>query len=113
MTLSIALRLCAAALLCLPQVSNALDPPRKQAAKTATAGPREIGWNDLLPPAERDELFAPSQRVRPLFDDESGPPALQEGSAAANRELDKQEIRIPGFVVPLAVDENVLVTEFL
>jgi hypothetical protein len=62
---------------------------------------------------DRDKPYVPSRRARPLFDDESGPAAQQEGSAAVNKSLNNQQVKIPGFVVPLNTNENVLVTTFL
>jgi uncharacterized protein len=103
--------------LLLPCLSQALDPPKPESkAKSATgtpAAPRELGWDDLLPESERLAPPANSQRIRPLFDDESGPAAEQEGSAQINSKLDGLTIRLPGFVVPLGVDKESRVSEFL
>jgi hypothetical protein len=99
----------------------ALDPP-KPAAKTAapqsiTAGqsgaPRTLGWEDLVPIEERDRLSIPSQRRMPLFDDESGPAASQEGSSAVNKSLDGLQVKLPGFIVPLIVDREMRTSDFL
>ena len=89
----------------LPCLSQALDPPKpassaKSAAGTPTA-PRELKWDDLLPESERLAPPAPSQRIQPLFDDESGPPAVQEGSAQVNGQLDGLTVKLPGFMVPI------------
>jgi hypothetical protein len=91
--------------LLLPCLSQALDPPKpqssaKSAAGTATA-PRELSWDDLLPESERLAPPIPSRRIQPLFDDETGPAALQEGSAQVNDKLDGLTIKLPGFVVPI------------
>lgn len=103
--------------LLLPGLSQALDPPKPESsAKSAPgtpAAPRELSWDDLLPESER---FAPppnSQRIQPLFDDESGPAAAQDGSTQINSKLEGLTIRLPGFVVPLGVDRESRVTEFL
>lgn len=89
----------------LPCLSQALDPPKPASSAKSAAGtpaaPRELTWDDLLPDSERLAPPAPSQRIQPLFDDESGPPALQEGSAQVNNQLDGQTVRIPGFMVPI------------
>jgi hypothetical protein len=103
--------------LLLPCLSQATDRPKpalsaKGAAGTSVA-PRELSWDDLLPESERLAPPAVSQRIQPLFDDESGPAAEQEGSAQINSKLDGLTIRLPGFVVPLGVDKQSRVSEFL
>jgi hypothetical protein len=109
--------------LLLPCLSQALDPPKpesraKSAAGTATA-PRQLTWDDLLPESERLAPPAPSQRIQPLFDDESGPAAVQEGSAQVNSQLDGLTVKLPGFMVPIRFtalpgnDDGGYVSEFL
>jgi hypothetical protein len=117
MKLSARFGLLLGALLLLPCLSQALDPPKPQSsAKSAPgtpAAPRELSWDDLLPESERFTPPPNSQRIQPLFDDESGPAAAQDGSAQINRKLDGLTIRLPGFIVPLAVDRESRVSEFL
>jgi uncharacterized protein len=107
----------------LPCLSQALDPPKpessaKSAAGTATA-PRQLTWDDLLPESERLAPPVPSQQIQPLFDDESGPAAMQEGSAHVNGQLDGLTVRLPGFMVPIRFtalpgkDDGGYVSEFL
>lgn len=94
----------------------ALDPPKPaQAAKPSTPStkPRTIEWDELIPAEERDKPFIPEQQVTPLFDDESGPAAVQSGSSAVNKKLDGQLVRIPGYVVPVEVVDKRLVKTFL
>jgi uncharacterized protein len=89
----------------LPGLSQALDPPKPESRAKSAAGkpaaPRQLSWDDLLPESERLGPPMPSQRIQPLFDDETGPAALQEGSAQVNSELDGLTIKLPGFVVPI------------
>ena len=89
----------------LPCLSQALDPPKPASSAKSAAGtpaaPRELSWDDLLPESERLAPPAPSQRIQPLFDDESGPPAVQEGSARVNGKLDGLTVKLPGFMVPI------------
>lgn len=103
--------------LLLPALGLALDPPkpetRDKPVAAAPGQPRELTWDDLLPAAERDAPPPISQNIRPLFDDESGPAALQEGSSQINKGLDGQTVKLPGFVVPLAIDAKSRVSEFL
>lgn len=82
--------------LLLPYLAQALDPP-----KPPSQGPRELAWDDLLPDAERLAPPPPPQRIQPLFDDESGPAAVQEGSSQVNSKLDGLTVKLPGFVVPI------------
>ena len=116
MKASTALCLFASALL-LPGLALTLDPPKpKSQGQSVAARPgklRELTWDDLLPAEERDAPPPISQAVRPLFDDESGPAAPQEGSSRVNKELDGQTMKLPGFVVPLAIDAKSRVSEFL
>lgn len=102
--------------------ASALEEPKRgasqQAQKTNAAAdnpnqPRTLEWQDLIPPEERDRPFIGSSGARPLFDDESGPPALQEGSSAVNKSLDGLQIRLPGFIVPLSVDKKHMIGDFL
>lgn len=99
--------------------SFALDTPKpadqqSQKAKAANPNePRTLEWPDLIPPEERDRPRIGSIRARPLFDDESGPAAAQEGSSGVNKSLDRKLVKLPGFIVPLAVDKKQMITEFL
>ena len=106
-----------ASLLLLPALCQALDPPKPHSQDKPAAAkpgqPRELTWDDLLPAAERDAPPLSSQSTRPLFDDESGPPALQAGSTQTNQALNGQIVKLPGFVVPLAIDAKSRVSEFL
>jgi uncharacterized protein len=106
----------------LPCLSHALDPKPAASVKSATgtpAAPRVLSWDDLLPEAERLAPPVSSQQTQPLFDDESGPAAAQEGSAQTNSELDGQTVKLPGFVVPIhfvrlsETNDAGLVSEFL
>lgn len=111
------LSLLLASALLLPHLAGALDPPKARAdTKTAPgtpAAPREITWEDLLPESERNAPPLLSPRMRSLFDDESGPAASQEGSFEVNKTLDRQTIKLPGFLVPLNLGKDARVSEFL
>lgn len=81
--------------------------------------PRELTWSQLIPPD------APPQQAQqmPLHDltqladalaAESGPAAQQSAPDAPVVEaLDQQQIKLPGYIVPLDVTEEGRVTEFL
>ena len=83
------------------------------------AEPRELTWSELIPPD------APPQQVQPapmhdlsqLADAlaaESGPAAQQQApDAPVIAALDGEQIKLPGYIVPLDVTEEGRVTEFL
>jgi len=94
-----------------PAVGTAV-PERAKKPATPAGVAREIDWDELLPPDARSRFAA-------------GPPPavhdyLGEGSLAAqqvmdfsvNKALDGTNIKIPGFIVPLDIDKDGLVSEF-
>ena len=71
---------------------------------TLLAEPQEVYWEDLVP----QDFVLPEQQI-----DHSGQANTQQSMAApVVAELDGKEVKIPGFVVPLE-GENQLLTEFL
>lgn len=91
------------------------------AAATGTGGPREIGWEDLVPVGWITEELLASLNLNDLEEVEDSDPraqaALQKILAEWDRapvveELDGQTVRIPGFVVPLEGDGRTI-REFL
>jgi len=73
---------------------------------------REIAWADLIPP----NAEAPLLQLSPMhaFGDESGPRAAQLYlDAPIVAQLDGQNIKLPGYIVPLDLDEDFRVNEFL
>ncbi|WP_256675106.1 MULTISPECIES: DUF3299 domain-containing protein [unclassified Pseudomonas] len=83
------------------------------------AEPRELDWPALIP--EGAPVIAP--QLAPLHDmsqlsdalsAESAPPAHQQApNAPVVRSLDGQQVKIPGYIVPLEVSEEGRTTEFL
>ncbi|WP_026376615.1 DUF3299 domain-containing protein [Aestuariibacter salexigens] len=69
----------------------------------ALAEPKELFWEDLMP----KDFTIPDTPV-----DHNNPMAQQNLDAPIVAELDGQEVKIPGFVVPLEGSET-LTTEFL
>jgi uncharacterized protein len=88
-----------------PKVSPTFASARKDAA-------RMIDWDALLPDRERANFN--SEPPAPVHDylGERGAAARQSGSAAVNQKLSETTVKIPGFVVPLVVDDNGVVSEF-
>ncbi|MFG0381224.1 DUF3299 domain-containing protein [Pseudomonas sp. zbq_18] len=81
---------------------------------------RELTWSELIP---ADAPPLPPQQQMPIHDltqladalaAESGPAAQQSmPDAPVVEELDGQQIKLPGYIVPLDVTEEGRVTEFL
>ncbi|MCC7200018.1 MAG: DUF3299 domain-containing protein [Gammaproteobacteria bacterium] len=81
---------------------------------TAQAAPRELDWIDLLPENERGSYdLAPPPPSHDYLSGESGGLAAQQRmNFNVNKALEGVEVKIPGFIVPLELDEKGLVTEF-
>jgi uncharacterized protein len=87
------------------KVSPAIASARKDAALM-------IDWDALLP--ERERANFNTEPPAPIHDylGERGAAARQTGSIAVNNKLGETKVKIPGFVVPLVVNDNGLVSEF-
>lgn len=83
------------------------------------AAPRTLDWADLLPEGAAAPLpplaaFHELARLNGLLSDESGPAAPQQTENTPLVEaLDGQEIRLPGYLVPLYLGRDGRVREFL
>ena len=86
-----------------------VSPPIASARKDAA---RMIDWDALLPDRERANYN--TEPPAPVHDylGERGAAARQTGSIAVNRKLSETKVKIPGFVVPLVVNDNGVVSEF-
>ena len=84
------------------------------AAAAAAAAPRQIDWIELVPADQRASFdpAPPAPAHDYLLGEEGGLAARQSLEYRVNAELDGQEIRIPGFIVPLELDDAGQVTEF-
>lgn len=85
-------------------------------AIAAAPQPRSIDWMDLVPPEARD-VPLPPPKPQTLHDFLTGEPAdfpvERPTDFAVNVDLNGAEVRIPGFVVPLEMDEGGRITELL
>ncbi len=83
-------------------------------ATQALAQPRTLDWVDLVPESERGVYDpAPPPPSHDYLSGEAGPLAsMQVMNFKVNPALEGQEVRIPGFIVPLELDDKGLVTEF-
>ena len=68
-----------------------------------TNAPELLGWEDLIPPAERLIIDAWQQQTNlsPEFATE-----LPENIGKVRKDLDGKAVKIPGFVIPLEGDEH-------
>lgn len=83
------------------------------------AEPRDLTWSEMIPPDAPTEV----PNMKPLHDlsqmsdalgAESAPAAKQDlPNAPVVQSLDGQAIRLPGYIVPLEVNEEGRTTEFL
>jgi len=80
----------------------------------AGAAPQQIDWIELLPAEERASFDpAPPPPAHDYLTGEAGGLAAQQSlTFSVNQELEGKEVRIPGFVVPLELDDAGNVTEF-
>ncbi len=77
--------------------------------------PREIDWMALMPPEAEMEKMLDELNLKELSDDDPRAQALIEewiNNAPVVPEMDGQNIKLPGFVVPLEL-ENRTIREFL
>ena len=83
-------------------------------AATASAAPRSLDWPDLLPEAERGNYdpAPPPPTHDYLLGEFSSLASVQVMNFNVNEKLAGQDVRIPGFIVPLELDDEGLVTEF-
>jgi hypothetical protein len=86
-----------------------VSPPIVSARRDAA---RMIDWDALLPDRERANFN--TEPPAPIHDylGERGAAARQSGSVAVNTKLSETKVKIPGFVVPLVVNDNGVVSEF-
>ncbi|MET0282481.1 MAG: DUF3299 domain-containing protein [Steroidobacteraceae bacterium] len=92
----------------------AIEPTAAQSGNAAKrpGKPRAIEWMELLPENERRNAPGSGEAQHDYLG-EDGPEAKQQGSAAINPALNNTFVRIPGFIVPLTLRQEKIVTEFL
>ncbi|MGN8345989.1 DUF3299 domain-containing protein [Pseudomonas sp. SMV71] len=83
------------------------------------AEPRDLAWSEMIPPDAPPEVpnMTPLHDLSKMSDAlaaESAPAARQEmPNAPVVKALDGQQIRLPGYIVPLEVSEEGRTTDFL
>jgi uncharacterized protein len=81
-------------------------------AATKPGKPRPIEWMELLPENERRNAPGSGEPQHDYLG-EDGPGAKQQGSARVNPALDNLYVKLPGFIVPLTLRQEKIVSEFL
>jgi uncharacterized protein len=95
----------------------AISKPEAKPATKAKAPPAagkvlELEWDELLPPNERAKFSgAPPAAVHDYLG-EGGLAAQQPMNFNVNKDLDGISIKLPGFIVPLDIGKDGLVSEF-
>ncbi|MEN2397266.1 DUF3299 domain-containing protein [Pseudomonas halotolerans] len=83
------------------------------------AEPRDLSWQEMIPPDAPPEVpnMTPLHDLSQMSDAlaaEAAPAAKQDlPNAPVVKELDGQQIRLPGYIVPLEVSEEGRTTDFL
>ncbi|SEN70303.1 MULTISPECIES: DUF3299 domain-containing protein [unclassified Pseudomonas] len=83
------------------------------------AEPRDLSWQEMIPPDAPAEVpnMTPLHDLSQMSDAlaaEAAPAAKQDlPNAPVVKELDGQQIRLPGYIVPLEVSEEGRTTDFL
>ncbi|MDE1166714.1 MAG: DUF3299 domain-containing protein [Pseudomonas sp.] len=80
------------------------------------AAPRELTWPDMIPPdaPHPKPVMTPLHDLSKMGDMELAPAAKQQApNAPVVTALDGQQIKMPGFIVPLEVNEEGRTTDFL
>ncbi len=95
-----------------------LTLPLLFAAPIWAAEPRELSWAEMLP-ADAAEAAPPTamhdlSKLADVLASESGPAATQQSAVApVVKALHGQQVKLPGYIVPLNSSEEGRVTEFL
>jgi hypothetical protein len=116
MTHLLGLRGAATTLSCLLMTASLAAPPTSATPKHVKGVDLpnhvlQVNWEELLPPGAESSTPQAPPPVHTYLG-ESGPAAMQTGSAAVNPDLEGLTLRIPGFIVPLDENAQGLVTEF-
>jgi hypothetical protein len=103
-----------------PEAADKAPAAAASTGKPATSSPSApksgeaqlLEWDALLPEKERDSMrSAPPAPVHDYLG-EGAPAMTQTGSADVNTELNGQRVKLPGYLVPLGVNDKGIATEF-
>jgi hypothetical protein len=84
----------------------------KPGARAVPTAPREIDWDELLPKDARARFSGGPPPPTHDTLGEGGLAAQQVMDFSVNKDLDGAEVKIPGFIVPLDIGKDGLVSEF-
>jgi hypothetical protein len=82
------------------------------AANAAKPGLRELDWEELVPKDARSRFAATPPAPIHDYLGEGGMAAQQVMDFSVNKELDGATVKLPGFIVPLDVGKDGMVSEF-
>lgn len=86
--------------------------PKQAPSKAGATATLELDWDELLPKEARTRFAAgPPPPVHDYLG-EGGLAAQQPMDFSVNKELDGQNVKLPGFIVPLDIGKDGLVAEF-
>jgi hypothetical protein len=104
-----------AALLLLALPVLAIEAPKRTAATPRIAAGSakilELDWEQLIPEASRKAFQGAPPPVHDYLG-EAGPAMPQVMDFSVNKELDGARVKLPGFIVPLDISKDGLVSEF-
>ena len=86
--------------------------PAQPAKPAATGAIKEIDWDELIPPDARSKFMGGPPPAAHDYLGEGGMAAQQVMDFSVNAALDGVNLKIPGFIGPLDVGKDGLVTEF-
>jgi hypothetical protein len=96
-----------------PEAKPAPKATAQAAAAAAAQGKvLELEWDELLPPSDRAKFAAAPATAAHDYLGEGGPAAQQPMNFNVNQDLDGVNIKLPGFIVPLDIGKDGLVSEF-
>jgi uncharacterized protein len=94
-------------------ISKQEAKPAANAKAPAAAGKvLELEWDELLPASDRAKFAGVPPAASHDYLGEGGPAAQQPMNFNVNKELDGVSIKLPGFIVPLDIGKDGLVSEF-
>lgn len=80
------------------------------ACSVAATQPLKLDWMELIPQSERNQF---NEQGMPMVSHESSEQAKQNKIGSVRHELNGSRVKIPGFVIPLEGDENIVTEYFL
>lgn len=92
----------------VPTITSAVSPPSAEPG----SGARELEWDSLIPEDYRPDALLAEYPIDDMTDDDPRAIELMDklrdlwDQAPVRQELDGEQIKLPGFIVPVEADEN-------